>query len=58
MSSLYICLYSQFEVLQTTPCLRVVHALRDKVGCFRFAPSLFGYFILVPITYISLRFNP
>jgi hypothetical protein len=28
MSSLYICLYAQFEVLQTTRSLWVVHALR------------------------------
>jgi hypothetical protein len=28
MSCLYICLYEQFEVLQTTRRLRAVHALR------------------------------
>jgi hypothetical protein len=30
MSCLYICLYAQFEILQTTCCLRVVHALSRK----------------------------
>jgi hypothetical protein len=31
--------------------------LEIRKGCFHFAPSLFGYCILVPITYIPLRFN-
>jgi hypothetical protein len=30
MMCLYICLYTQFEILQTTSCLWVVHALRGR----------------------------
>jgi hypothetical protein len=30
MNCLYICLYAQFEILQTTLCLRVVHALNPS----------------------------
>jgi hypothetical protein len=41
MSCLYICLYAQFEVLQTTRRLRAVHALRARTSRLH-SPSVGG----------------
>jgi hypothetical protein len=41
MRCLYICLYAQFEILQTATCLRVVHALsRSQVSVSLVLPRL------------------
>jgi hypothetical protein len=52
MSCLYVCLYAQFEILQTTCCLRVVHALsrrKDLISPFSFLSPTHSHSTIIAV---------
>jgi hypothetical protein len=42
MNYLYTCLYAKFEILQTTSCLWVVHALKIMIPAIKMIISYFA----------------